>query len=77
MVNPIDEQRPLALLCILGAIYFICHVLGARFGQGAALVAEVIIVPCLPAIVAVLALERNILAALNPIEWVRLIAGLR
>lgn len=77
MVNPVDEQRPLALLCILGAIYFICHVLGNRFGQGAALAAESVVIPCLPAIVAVLALERNVLAALNPVEWFRLIAGLR
>ncbi len=77
MVNPVDEQRPLALLFILGVMYVICHLLSAEFGPRLSLVVAAGLVTCLPAIIAVLAFERNILVAMNPVEWFGLIRGLR
>lgn len=77
MVNPVDEQRPMALLFILGVMYFIYHLLSAEFGSRLSLPAAAGLVACLPAIIAVLAFERNIFVAMNPIEWSGLILGLR
>lgn len=77
MVNPVDEQRPLALLFILGIMYAICHFLSAEFGPRLSIAVGAALVACLPAIIAVLAFERNILVAMNPVEWFKLIFGLR
>ena len=76
MVNPLNEQRPLAQLVILGALaaglYFAWINLPPALTYGlAALVALV-----LPASVAVLGLESNPLKAINPIALARMIAGL-
>src|SRR5882724_6456322 len=76
MLNPLDEQRPLAQVAILGLIYvavrFAQDKLGSNFGLGLAVVAAMF----LPASVAVLGLERNILKAAYPVAWVRMVIGL-
>ncbi len=76
MMNPVDEQRPLALLLILCAMYGVCHALSTGVGARSAMFVGSIFAFCLPATTAVLALECNILPALNPLAWVKLIAQL-
>jgi hypothetical protein len=76
MLNPLNEQRPLAQVAILGLIYvavrFAQDKLGSSLGLGLAVVAAML----LPASVAVLGLERNILKAAYPVAWVRMVLGL-
>jgi hypothetical protein len=76
MLNPLDEQRPLAQVAILGLIYlavnFARHSLGPIPAAGIAVIAALL----LPASVAILGLERNILKAANPVAWVRMVMGL-
>jgi hypothetical protein len=76
MLNPLDEQRPLAQVAILGLIYlavnFARHSLGPIPAAGIAVIAALL----LPASVAILGLERNIIKAANPVAWVRLVMGL-
>src|ERR1700722_10502391 len=76
MLNPLDEQRPLAQVVILGLIYlavnFARHSLGPIPAAGIAVIAALL----LPASVAILGLERNIIKAANPVAWVRMVLGL-
>lgn len=76
MLNPLDEQRPLAQVAILGLIYvavnFVRHSLGPIPAAGLAVLAALL----LPASVAILGLERNIIKAANPVAWVRMVMGL-
>lgn len=76
MLNPLDEQRPLAQVAILGLIYlavnFAWHSLGPIPAVGIAVIAALL----LPASVAILGLERNIIKAANPVAWVRMVMGL-
>jgi hypothetical protein len=76
MLNPLNEQRPLAQLAILGLISladnFIWRTLGSTAGLSLALLAALL----LPASVAVLRLERNILKAAYPVVLGRMISGL-
>jgi hypothetical protein len=76
MLNPLDEQRPLAQVAILGLIYiavrFAQDRLGLTLGWGLAVMATMF----LPASVAVLGLERNIFKAAYPVAWVRMVLGL-
>src|SRR5258706_767535 len=75
MLNPLDEQRPLAQVAILGLIYvavnFARHSLGPIPAVGIAVIAALL----LPASVAILGLERNIIKAANPVAWVRMVLG--
>jgi len=77
MVNPADEQRPLAMLCILAGMYWVCHALSAHVAAWAGAVATGVFLFCLPACAAVLGLESNVFKALNPAAWFRMVAGLR
>jgi len=76
MLNPLDEQRPLAQVMILALIYFAVkfaqHTMGPAVGAVIAVVAALL----LPASVAVLGLESNILKAAYPVAWVRVVLGL-
>jgi hypothetical protein len=76
MMNPVDEQRPLAQLAIFGLIYvavrFVGHTLGAAFAEALAVIAAL----CLPASIAILGLEGNIFKAAYPVAWVRMVVGL-
>jgi hypothetical protein len=73
MLNPLDEQRPLAQVAILGLIYaaveFARHTLGPVSGTIIAVTAALF----LPASVAILGLERNIFKAAYPVAWVRMV----
>jgi hypothetical protein len=76
MMNPLDEQRPLAQIAILGLIYAAVKLaqsyIGAPAAAGLGLVAAVL----LPASVAILGLEGNVLKAANPVAWIYMIRGL-
>jgi hypothetical protein len=76
MLNPLDEQRPLAQLVIAGLIYaavmFTQHMLGSTVAITIAVAAGLL----LPASVAILGLEGNALKAAYPVAWVRMVMGL-
>ncbi len=76
MMNPIDEQRPLGQLAILGLIYAAMSLAESHFGLFAATSIAVISGLLLPASVAELGLEGNLLKAVNPAAWLRIILGL-
>jgi hypothetical protein len=76
MMNPIDEQRPLGQLVILGLIYGAVNLLQGYLGSAAAILAAVVFAFFLPASVAVLGLESNLLKAANPLEWIHIVRGL-
>lgn len=77
MVNPADEQRPLAMLCILAGMYWACHAVSGYVGVWAGRVATGLLLFCLPACAAVLGLESDVFKALNPASWFRIVSGLR
>ena len=76
MLNPLDEQRPLAQVVIVGligaAVIFARHTMGPALG----LVIAVLAALFLPASVAILGLEGNVLKAAYPVAWVRMAWGL-
>jgi len=76
MLNPLDEQRPLAQVAILGLIYFAVKFAHGSMGSTAAIAIAVVAVLLLPASVAILGLEGNILKAAYPVAWVRMVLGL-
>ncbi len=76
MLNPLDEQRPLAQVVILGLIYAAVYFAKAMMGPTPARVIAVAAALFLPASVAILGLERNIVKAAYPVAWVRMILGL-
>src|SRR3974390_1151964 len=76
MVNPVDEQRPLAQLVILGLVYGAVKLLQGYLGSAAAIAAAVVLAFFLPASVAVLGLESNLFRAAYPLEWIRIVRGL-
>ncbi|MEP6886256.1 MAG: hypothetical protein ABJC66_16025, partial [Gammaproteobacteria bacterium] len=76
MVNPFNEQRPLAQLAILGLIYVAVHFAYLRMGPAPAVVIAAVALLFLPASVAVLGMEGNIFKAAYPVAWVRVIIGL-
>ena len=77
MVNPVNEQRPLGQVVILGLIYFAVKQAQQYLGVPAAFALAGVCLFFLPASVAVLGLENNILKAAYPVEWFRLVHGLR
>lgn len=76
MMNPADEQRPLAQLVILGLIGYAVYLTYSHFGTAAAVSLGGICLFFLPASVAILGLESNILKAANPLYWFSLARGL-
>jgi hypothetical protein len=76
MVNPLNEQRPLAQLVILGLIYVAVEFVHRAMGAAAAGVLAGIAGLFLPASVAVLGLEGNLFKAAYPVAWVRIAVGL-
>jgi hypothetical protein len=76
MMNPIDEQRPLAqvlILAVIGALLYYAH---AYIGTPAAMALGVACLFFLPASAAILGLESHLLKAANPLEWLSLVRGL-
>src|SRR5271168_5063097 len=76
MMNPVDEQRPLGQVAILGLIYAAVKLAEIYLGPGAAIGVGVAAALLLPASAAVLGLEGNMLKAANPLEWIRMVRGL-
>jgi hypothetical protein len=76
MVNPLGEQRPLGQVFILGLIGFGVYQAYQHLGFGAALGLTLLVLFFLPASVAVLGLESNILKAAYPVAWFHLVRGL-
>jgi hypothetical protein len=76
MLNPLDEQRPLAQVAILGLTYAAVYFTQRTIGPTPALVIAVAAALLLPASVAILGLEQNILKAAYPVAWVRMVLGL-
>jgi hypothetical protein len=76
MLNPVDEQRPLAQVAILGLIYAGVKLAEARLNSAVAVVLASAAALLIPASVAVLGLEGNILKAVYPLALARMIRGL-
>jgi len=76
MLNPLDEQRPLAQLVILGLIYAAVKFAAARLNLAVAVPLAAAAALFLPASVAILGLERNILKAVYPVALGRMVRGL-
>ena len=76
MLNPADEQRPLAQVAILGLIYLAVKFIASSWGVVPALVLTAVAAFTFPASVALLGLERNILLAVYPVALARMIRGL-
>src|SRR3984885_3408681 len=73
MLNPLNEQRPLAQVVILGLIYAAVKFAGAAWGTAPAMMLAALAAFVFPASVAVLGLERNILVAIYPVALARMI----
>ncbi len=73
MLNPLDEQRPLAQVAILGLIYLAVHFAYRTIGPAFAFAIAVAALLFFPASVAILGLEGNILKAAYPVAWVRMV----
>jgi hypothetical protein len=76
MLNPIDEQRPLAQVVILGLIYAAVKLAETRLSLAVAICLATAAALLLPASVAVLGVERNILKAISPGALARMVQGL-
>ena len=76
MVNPVNEQRPLGQVLILGVLFFALKLAQSYLGTPAAIALGVIFLFFLPASVAVLGLESNILKAAYPVAWFHVVRGL-
>ena len=76
MVNPLNEQRPLAqlviMLPIVAAVVWMVHANAVAAAVGVAVLAALL----LPASIATLGLESNLLTAISPLAWARLIMSL-
>lgn len=76
MLNPIDEQRPLAQAILIGAGWALASWLGARLGRPALLVSAVLMLAALPASIAVLAMSGNPFRAAYPVALTALARGM-
>lgn len=76
MVNPFNEQRPLAQLIILGIVGGSVALAAYRLPVAVAVVLGVVATLLIPASVAILGLEGNPLKAVYPVALVRMVAGL-
>ena len=76
MLNPLDEQRPLAQVAILGLIYLAVNFARAKMGPAVGIVIAVVTLLLLPGSVAILGLEGNVLKAAYPVAWVRMVVRL-
>src|SRR5258708_26726490 len=76
MMNPLSEKRPLAQVALLGLIGYAVYLTREHFGYPAALALGIVCGFFVPASVAILGLESNILKAANPLYWLNLVRGL-
>jgi hypothetical protein len=76
MLNPLDEQRPagqVLILLLLGGLVVLAQM---YLGPFVAAILTLALLFFLPASIAILGLESNILKAAYPVAWVRMIQGL-
>jgi hypothetical protein len=76
MINPVNEQRPLGQVVILGLLFLAVKLVQVKFGTGLAVGLGVVFLFFLPASVAVLGLDSNILKAAYPVAWFHVVKGL-
>jgi hypothetical protein len=76
MLNPFGERRPLVQLAVVGLVLGLLALTQVYVGRPAALVLAVLAGVALPASIAVLGLEENILMAVSPLHLLRLVKGL-
>lgn len=76
MVNPVNEQRPLGQLLILGLLFLGLKLAQNYLGTPTAIALGIICLFFLPASVAVLGLESNVFKAAYPVAWFHLVRGL-
>ncbi|HEY2530944.1 MAG TPA: hypothetical protein VGJ20_23935 [Xanthobacteraceae bacterium] len=76
MMNPIDEQRPLGQVLILGLLSYAVYQTQLHLGTPAAVALGAVCLFFLPASVAILGLESNLLKAAYPVYWFSLVRGL-
>ena len=76
MMNPVDEQRPLGQVVILGLLGYAVYLTQQHFGTAAAVALGAVCLFFLPASVAILGLESHLLKAANPVYWFNLVRGL-
>jgi hypothetical protein len=76
MVNPVNEQRPLGQVLILGLICYAVKQAYEYWGSTAAVALGIGFLFFLPASVAVLGLDRNLLKAAYPLAWFHMVRGL-
>jgi membrane protein implicated in regulation of membrane protease activity len=76
MLNPADEQRPIAQLAILGLIYGTVKLVDVQLGSALAVSLAAAAALLFPASVAVLGLERNVFKALYPPVLAHMVRGL-
>src|SRR5690348_7565977 len=76
MLNPLDEQRPLAQAILIAAGCSLAGWLGARLGQPALVASGALMLLALPASVAVLGITGNAFRAAYPVALWTLIRGM-
>ena len=76
MMNPVSEQRPVAQVCVLGLLIGAIVVTNLYMGALPAVLLSVFCLLFLPASIAILGLEGNILKAAYPIAWIKMAIGL-
>jgi hypothetical protein len=76
MINPVDEQRPLAQVLILALLGALIYYVNASVGPLAAVTLGIVCLFFLPASAGVLGLESHLLKAANPLEWFSLVRGM-
>jgi hypothetical protein len=76
MVNPLNEQRPICQGAIAAIIAYGVFLIDQKTGVTFATLIAALAVLFLPASIAVLGIEGNVLKAANPVEWIRLAVGM-
>lgn len=76
MLNPLNEARPLCQVVILGLIYGAVKFAGTTWSPAAGILLAATAALLLPASVAILGLERNILKPVYPVALASMIHGL-
>ena len=76
MVNPLNEQRPIAQVAIAAVVAYGVFLIDQKMGATFATLIAAFAVLFLPASIAVLGIEGKVVKAANPVEWIRLAVGM-
>jgi hypothetical protein len=77
MIHPLTEQRPLGTAVLLYLLYLATQWIDGWAGTTGGNVARLLLLLCVPAIVAVQGVSGSFFAALDPRTWLKLIVRLR